>query len=1047
MYNVEDLKSRALVESNILKQFILSMNAKKRGEFKPRLDDILIHDYQMANSVTLNVILSNYMVDLAYAVDCIENPLYGGTRDSYFKLVRGLDEKDANLDDQTRLILDVADGNGSFKTRDLVLGLTEIWNENQKVKKFINLDSIWYCKKVVDGHDTLSVVEEMNNFDKNPNPFGENPFDKELFYPNGNPMEVTFNDWLGEDGKKELNCIVENRFYKSVLEDEGAISPDVHFGQLISKCRYLLCVPDGFYGLESNWDDGLFLGFKLHDIGETQPILSSFKSKDFNYKFCSFHVIGNKDETTLFLAIQDENGAHHYLYLNESSLDETYGFTMIDSVVVDQLIVPPSDVFSKVEEVRELDTVNIALTDYGFWDIEENTTNNKTFSYRNGKRYYHDVGAFNNDTSKLVNPNIQYDCEAVQDVDGTNWRKQIAVEYCAEPGNPLELDRIWNLDADPNWYRCEGLDKSYRSYIVPNGFRLPFFGGTEHFAVYKAEGEDPIHVLVNISPSQFVNLLFANSQLTTYFIEWLYKQVVYPSRGEHYLYNNHFNTLGNNRGFIGNLGESLWNNDFEGLQFQIGKEYTGGSADTVGLPLSTKFKKIRSVVEDYDPSATTMTDFCNDLYGIVNDETQYVSNPGVLGVTWLYDNDGGQPTEEQLTDKMKELFSKITWPDAKRDSFVESTVDHLVSSFPLLAYFRDYLMEHIGHDLEVFSKAIDTSKPAYYADFVDDEKKRVVKSVQDYIRNKVRTAIVLGGYNPMIIGVNEKYPGIDQYIYQNQRKLNKVQVRDVMSLTNTLKEVMFGVQSTKFFTECESYLALQVASPDEQGDLFTMTQNAGFVALSNFVNSDGETLNLNWDSVREWLFESNPDNCSNENMLKAFVRTQIYRPLFFKHDDYVSFTSNQLAYKCETTKWFVDHDGNPPRQIVFQSGTWPDNPVVDKEASGLVDVPNVYKISNIGYFGVSNKFEYHIHYNPVKIVDNKFVVNDVEFYVVRPKEESDPADMAVNSIYFNEFQSNTEGQNQVAKVVDNRFTLDGMGYVIDGNAIYMESSEDDSTSS
>ena len=35
MYDIEDLKSRALVESNILTQFILTANAQKRGEFKP----------------------------------------------------------------------------------------------------------------------------------------------------------------------------------------------------------------------------------------------------------------------------------------------------------------------------------------------------------------------------------------------------------------------------------------------------------------------------------------------------------------------------------------------------------------------------------------------------------------------------------------------------------------------------------------------------------------------------------------------------------------------------------------------------------------------------------------------------------------------------------------------------------------------------------------------------------------------------------------------------------------------------------------------------
>ena len=44
---------------------------------------------------------------------------------------------------------------------------------------------------------------------------------------------------------------------------------------------------------------------------------------------------------------------------------------------------------------------------------------------------------------------------------------------------------------------------------------------------------------------------------------------------------------------------------------------------------------------------------------------------------------------------------------------------------------------------------------------------------------------------------------------------------DIMSLTNTLKEVMFGVQSTKFFAECDSYEELHQEM--DQLDLFRMT--------------------------------------------------------------------------------------------------------------------------------------------------------------------------------------------------------------------------------
>lgn len=65
-----------------------------------------------------------------------------------------------------------------------------------------------------------------------------------------------------------------------------------------------------------------------------------------------------------------------------------------------------------------------------------------------------------------------------------------------------------------------------------------------------------------------------------------------------------------------------------------------------------------------------------------------------------------------------------------------------------------------------------------------------------------------------------------------------------MSLTNTIKEVVLGVQSTKFFNESNSFEEMKSHLSDP--DLFTMTQNQGFVALSNFVKPDGKTLDVDW---------------------------------------------------------------------------------------------------------------------------------------------------------------------------------------------------------
>ena len=71
IYNVADLNDRTLVESNVLKSFILAQD----GAVMPKMDDVLIHDYQMANSVTINTILSNFLVDLKYAWNLYDGSL------------------------------------------------------------------------------------------------------------------------------------------------------------------------------------------------------------------------------------------------------------------------------------------------------------------------------------------------------------------------------------------------------------------------------------------------------------------------------------------------------------------------------------------------------------------------------------------------------------------------------------------------------------------------------------------------------------------------------------------------------------------------------------------------------------------------------------------------------------------------------------------------------------------------------------------------------------------------------------------------------------
>ena len=109
----------------------------------------------------------------------------------------------------------------------------------------------------------------------------------------------------------------------------------------------------------------------------------------------------------------------------------------------------------------------------------------------------------------------------------------------------------------------------------------------------------------------------------------------------------------------------------------------------------------------------------------------------------------------------------------------------------------------------------------------------MVNAVQEFIASKVKTSLVLGGYREKDeegndLGGNARYPGIEQYFQNTERKISKVQARDIMSLTNALKEVTFAVQSTKFINNCDSFAKMQ----NQMGldDLFKMTQNAEFVA-------------------------------------------------------------------------------------------------------------------------------------------------------------------------------------------------------------------------
>ena len=387
IFDVKDLKGRTLVESNTLKSFILSATD---GFHAPSLDDIVIHDYQLANSVTLNTILSNYVENLKYA--CKEFYGSSGSNDwqPYFRMLDEIDESSAKLlDDNTKLVLTVKDGDGTFQTKKLVATAENLKNPGD-VRYFVNLDAMWYGIKESkeDSCDSIVVIEGMND---TTNPFGKvNPFDVE-------GEDGSFNAQMKAGGWK-INCIVENLFYGNVFQDSG----DGAITNLLSKCRYLACIDkdaDGsLVGLQPTYgQDGAFAGFKMHRL---ESEIGNLGSDTWHFKNCGFAVVD--DEVTLVVVLQRDGDKIHYVCLNEQNCDSTYGMFEIDKVVIDQLVTDVENVFRKVESIKQLDDISIVLTDYGFWDVERNKTNDITMSF-NGTKTIHD-SSINLMASKLVVP-------------------------------------------------------------------------------------------------------------------------------------------------------------------------------------------------------------------------------------------------------------------------------------------------------------------------------------------------------------------------------------------------------------------------------------------------------------------------------------------------------------------------------------------------------------------------------------------------------------------------------------------------------------------
>ena len=123
----------------------------------------------------------------------------------------------------------------------------------------------------------------------------------------------------------------------------------------------------------------------------------------------------------------------------------------------------------------------IALTNYGFWDIEPNGTSHVTYSYQDVKNYETDVIYGNSLDTKIVRPEFPV----------------------PDNGRIFEYDRVFTHDDGNGTWTCDfGAEDQPRtvSYLdsikSPSGNPHSFVGGTDSFAIYDSfNGSEPAYIV------------------------------------------------------------------------------------------------------------------------------------------------------------------------------------------------------------------------------------------------------------------------------------------------------------------------------------------------------------------------------------------------------------------------------------------------------------------------------------------------------------------------------------------------------------------------
>ncbi len=331
--------------------------------------------------------------------------------------------------------------------------------------------------------------------------------------------------------------------------------------------------------------------------------------------------------STLVVMFSDKNGKYHYAYVNEKSYDAAYGFTPIRDLVDNTLTTNPQLVFNRVDSIKQLGDVNIAMTDYGFWDLELNQTDNITYSFRHtGKSY----------KACTWNGHLM-----------TNTKIILPDNHQMMPGSKIcEYDKQWTLDDSTNthWVMDDSTKSQFVDVVRVDGEKHKFVGGLPgNFALYDVSESSPAQLLVDMDENEFKRAIFADSELAYRFTEWLYGQVVYPNKGQKYI--DDIKT------------DAWWTGDFQT------KAETKSISDVI-YPLSSssflvgKFEDIRHMIGD---EATSLQDYCKALADIN-------ATPPSSDLNWLVSDQSS--LEEAIKTWFRDTDNENGFSQRHKDGFV-----------------------------------------------------------------------------------------------------------------------------------------------------------------------------------------------------------------------------------------------------------------------------------------------------------------------------------------------------------------------------------------